>query len=47
MAFESVTSYATCLTYQALKKRFVLAWDTGAIAAVYFVAMWLVLRMRG
>lgn len=35
------------LTERALTKRFVVAWDTGAIAAVYVAAVTLVFRLRG
>lgn len=34
------------LTHQVLKKRFIVAWDTGAIALVYGVAVWLTYRMH-
>jgi hypothetical protein len=27
------------LTYRAMTKRFVIAWDTGAIAAVYVISV--------
>jgi len=35
------------LTYKTLTKRFVVAWDTGAIAAVYAAAVALVYLLRG
>jgi len=35
------------LTERALTKRFMVAWDTGAIAAVYAAAVALVFRLRG
>lgn len=35
------------LTQQVLRKRFRVAWDTGAIAVVYAGAVWLVYRMHG
>jgi cation:H+ antiporter len=35
------------LTYKVMTKRFVVAWDTGAIAAVYVVAIGLSYLLRG
>ena len=35
------------LTYRAMTKRFVVTWDTGAIAAVYVVAVVLAYRLAG
>lgn len=35
------------LTYKALTKRFVVAWDTGAIVAVYIAAVALIYLLRG
>ena len=35
------------LTYRAMTKRFVVTWDTGAIAAVYLVAVVLSYRLAG
>jgi cation:H+ antiporter len=35
------------LTYRVMTKRFVVAWDTGTIAAVYVVAVWLTYLLRG
>lgn len=35
------------LTYRVLTKRFAVAWDTGAIAAVYVVAIALAYLLRG
>lgn len=35
------------LSYRALTKRFAVAWDTGAIAAVYVVTVILMFRLRG
>jgi cation:H+ antiporter len=35
------------MTYQVMKKRFVVSWDTGAIAAVYVLAVWLSYLLRG
>jgi cation:H+ antiporter len=35
------------LTYRVLSKRFVVTWDTGAIAAVYAAAIALVYSLRG
>src|SRR5690606_5055798 len=35
------------MTYQVMKKRFVGSWDTGAIAAVYVLAVWLSYLLRG
>ncbi|GGM19465.1 sodium:calcium antiporter [Deinococcus aerophilus] len=37
----------TGLTYQALKKQLVLAWDTAGIAAVYVLAVVLIFALRG
>jgi len=34
------------LTYQVIKKRFLVTWDTGAIALVYFIAVALVYLLR-
>jgi cation:H+ antiporter len=45
-----VTMYALFLiglTYRVLTKRFVIAWDTGAIAAVYVTAVTLTYLLRG
>lgn len=35
------------LTYRVMKKRFVVTWDTGAIAAVYVLAVGLAYLLRG
>lgn len=35
------------LTYKVMKKRFVVTWDTGAIAAVYVLAVGLAYLLRG
>jgi cation:H+ antiporter len=35
------------MTYQALTKRFVVAWDTAAMAAVYVATVWLSYSLRG
>jgi cation:H+ antiporter len=35
------------LTYRVMTKRFVIAWDTGAIAAVYVTAVGLAYLLRG
>jgi cation:H+ antiporter len=35
------------LTYQVMTKRFRVAWDTGAIAAVYVAAVGLVYMLKG
>jgi hypothetical protein len=35
------------LTYKVMTKRFAVAWDTGAIAAVYAVAVLLAYRASG
>jgi hypothetical protein len=34
------------LTYKVMKKRFVVTWDTGAIAAVYVLAVGLSFLLR-
>ena len=39
--------FLTGLTYKVIKKRFVVTWDTGAIAAVYLVAVGLSYLLRG
>jgi hypothetical protein len=35
------------LTYRVMTKRFVVAWDTGAMAAVYVAAVALTYLLRG
>jgi hypothetical protein len=39
--------FLTGLTYRVLTKRFAVAWDTGAIAAVYVTAVGLAYLLRG
>jgi cation:H+ antiporter len=39
--------FLICLTYRVLTKRFVVTWDTGAIATVYVVAVGLIYLMKG
>lgn len=39
--------FLICLTYKVMTKRFVVAWDTGVIAAVYVVAIGLSYLLRG
>jgi cation:H+ antiporter len=39
--------FLTGLTYKLMTKRFVVAWDTGAIAAVYVLAVALSYRLTG
>jgi hypothetical protein len=38
--------FLIALTYRAMTKRFVVSWDTGAIAAVYGVAVGLSYLLR-
>ena len=45
--FGSCMFFLIGLTQRVLRKRFRVAWDTGAIAVVYAGAVWLVYRMHG